>query len=857
MLCPPVARLAARLPVWSSARRPPLNPTTLPPFFIPERARRDLGVDDVFAVLHAQCRSPFGAEALDDEPFPKTLEALLARMDLVLEAHALAELSVAPDFGAVVDVRPLIDLIGKEGVLGPAELVEFGKTFDGVSRVRALLESRAESLPKLFAIADPMSDARTFVQRVRKSFDDEGNFTDEASPTLKELRTRVRQLRQDAKGQLDDLVREYDDLGVLRDRNFTIRNDRYVLPVRADVQARVEGIVHDASQTGQTVFIEPRALMQVGNRIKIATSACREEEHRILVELTKVVRERADALSRDLVRIGELEATFARATFTSRIGAVRPRILTNADDVTKMDLQTARHPLLEWMRSEAQRTGVRGGPAPKTVIPSDIGTNGKRALVISGPNAGGKTVALKTVGLCCMMVRAGLPIPADSASAVPLLAALFCTLGDDQSLEEALSSFSGHLTALREILDALERQVKRGAVVVLLDELLSGTDPAQGAALAQAVLERLVSDGRVLTVATTHYERLKTLAIAADDEDRSHFRNASVALDEEGRPTFTLRLDEVGGSNALDAARRHGLNGAIIERADALLDPNEKDLHAVLARLSAQSAHLEQRLEAASTERRRAENDAQRLERKLLEVKREKERLRVQGARALKNELKAARRKIAEAIEKVKAGASAQELDALSHDLLEEERKADVVAESLRPETDRAAPKSIEVGAKVEVATSPGTVMDVLEIDGDVVVVGRGALRMRVDRKDLLAPSSSNAAVAPGKAGKQDRKRGRKQRTAKIANQSEPKTQDNTLDLRGVRVEEGLDLMEAFLDTLLQAGRTKAWILHGHGTGAMKRGVRDALKTSRYVSKFGPAEHDDGGDALTAVTMGE
>jgi DNA mismatch repair protein MutS2 len=809
------------------------------------RAAKDLGFAEVEGILASSCKTPFGHEALQDQPFPSTLEAITARLDEALEARHAVERKVAPDFAGIKDVRHVLDAVEKGIVLGANDIVDVAKTLDALARLHDVIVFQGNEAPALVEVARAIDDDRRFTKRVLRSFDEQGILTDDASPELASLRNKVRALRAEAQEQLSSLVRELDEGGLLRDRNFTVRNDRYVLPVKSEYQARVEGIVHDASQTHQTVYVEPRALLQIGNRIKIARADVEQEEQRILKELSLEVAELAPRLAVDLSRAGHVEAAFARGAFAARVDGKRAVLDVNA---RSLSLLRARHPLLEHMRSLALAEDA--SRAMPRVIGNDLAFGGASALVISGPNAGGKTVALKTAGLIALLARAGIPAPVDDGSAIPAFSSVCVSIGDAQSLEGALSSFSGHLVVLRGILEEVEQHRERGPVLVLLDELLAGTDPSQGAALAQATLEHLV-DRTALVVATTHYERLKVLGVVR----RERFRNASVALDAAGRPTFHLVLDQAGASNALDAAKRFGLPEALVGRAAELLSPDEKELQSVLRTLSEQKGALQAKLDDAEEARTRLTIESQKIERKLADVEREAARLRKEGKRAFLDEIKEARKAVADAIE-VSKGGDARALNKASRDLLdlESNTRADVEP-SVKAELTR--PVSVKVGDVVELASVPGSRVTVLEVDGDDVVVARGPVKMRSTIDQLRSPdekpskskpptSSSTLpqpAAFPGSSPRSSPSGG------------EPRTNENTLDVRGRRGEEALEMVEAFLDRLLRDGRTRGYILHGHGSGALKKTIRGALSSSRYVSRASAADSDDGGDSWTVVTL--
>ncbi|MBM4283328.1 MAG: hypothetical protein FJ137_22155 [Deltaproteobacteria bacterium] len=853
--------------------------TSLLPLSVDPRALRDLGFDDVRTILRDLCRTPFGKEALDHDVFPVHGDVLTDRVDGALEAREATARKVAPDFGGLREVRHILDASGKGVVLAAADILDVARTIDALGRLKDVVTFQGDEAPRLAALAEQLADERRFSRRVFRSFDDAGQLTDDASPELAIRRSRVRALRAEAQERLVDLVREFDDMAVLRDRNFTIRNDRYVLPVKSEFQGRVDGIVHDASQTHQTVFIEPRALLQLGNRIKIARAEVIEEEQRILRELSGEIDELGPRLGRDLAIAGALEAAFARGAFAFATDgvAVLPR-------GSALSLRRARHPLLAWMRARA----VAEGRAASAVTPNDLRLDDARCLVVSGPNAGGKTVALKTAGLVSLLARAGVPVPVDEGSQIPAWAGVFVSIGDEQSLQGGFSSFSGHLAAVARIVDdnaraLADRHTAMGPEVgvdvattatataapqtlVLLDELMSGTDPAQGAALAQAVLEDLVDAGATVVV-TTHYDRLKALALAeaaeAAGRHARRFRNASVGVDRDGRPTFVLVMDEVGTSNALDAARRYGLSERTVERALSLLAPEQKELHALLRALAEQKQALSAELAAAQDERARFATETARLERRLQDVESERTRLRAEGKRAFLVELEAARQKVKDAIEATKKG-DARALNDASQRLkdLEATTRAELAPRTPASTSALLALSSVAPGDVVELAHMPGVKLTVVEVDGDDVVVARGPVRTRATRASLRAPGAEPASSSAAKGA---RGAAKKARAASASSSSaaattagpEPRTSDNSLDVRGQRADEALELVDAFLDKLLRKNHATGWILHGHGGGALKKAVRSHLQQSRYVARHGPGPLDDGGDAWTIIELDE
>ena len=825
----------------------------LPALRVSDRALSDLGFREVQGVLRGLTRTPFGKESLDDDLFPVDVDVLGRRTTTAMEARAAVRRAVAPDFGGLREVRHIVDASGKGVVLAPADILDVARTIDALGRLKDVVIFQADEAPQLVALAGHIADERRFARRVFRSFDEAGQLTDDASPELSARRGRVRVLRAEAQEKLVDLVRDYADADLLRDRNFTIRNDRYVLPVKSEFQGRVDGIVHDASQTHQTVFIEPRALLQIGNRIKIARAEVIEEEQRILQELSLEIDELAPRLAADLKIAGLLEAAFARGAFAAAIDAVVVDV-DSAADVT-LDLRRARHPLLAFMAA----TAVREGKSARPVTPNDLRLDGARCLVISGPNAGGKTVALKTLGLLSLMARAGIPVPVDGG-VVPCWSGITVSIGDDQSLQGGFSSFSGHLTAVKGIVDDVEAIASSGSagpVLVLLDELMSGTDPAQGAALGQAVLEDLVSKGAVVVV-TTHYDRLKALGLADQQSVGARggkvFKNASVGTDSEGRPTFVLTLDEVGASNALDAARRFGLSAQTVARAESLLAPDEKELQGLLRVLGEQKMQLQARLDDADLKSAEVAKESARLEKRLVDVEAERAHLRREGKKAFVDELRSAREEIGRAIEAARSG-DARALNAASHALkkIDDDVQTELANKPLAASSSATLTR-VSTGDIVEVVSMPGVRLTVVEIDGDDVTVARGAVRTRTNLSQLRVAGRDPLDKALGRSKGTPPKKA-KAPVSSSSSGPEPRSSDNSLDVRGQRADEAVELLEAFLDKLLRESRSTGYVLHGHGGGSLKKAVRSWLGGSRYVKAHGSGSLDDGGDGWTVVEL--
>jgi DNA mismatch repair protein MutS2 len=598
-----------------------------------------------------------------------------------------------------------------------------------------------------------------------------------------------------------------------------------VLPVRSDAHLRVDGIVHGSSASGSTLFVEPRELTEVGNRLRLAEAEAAREEARVLIALSSEVKAAQGACEHAFFACVTADLCAAATRWADETESV---VLSVAPEPT-LDLRAARHPLLLLTDID--------------VVPNDIVLASSSALIISGPNAGGKTVALKTAGLVAWMVRAGLPVPVRAESVVGWFDLVLCDIGDEQSITRSLSTFSAHIENLRAILECATP-----SCLVLLDEIAAGTDPEEGAALAAALLEALTARGAAVGV-TTHYERLKELAT-----QNNHFKNASVGFDfEHMAPTFRLLMGVPGPSSALAVALRHGLPESVIARAKALLPTQAVDRETALREIARERAELEKLTREAELELVR--------ERELREaLETERHAFREQAAREVDRdvrELRVSVRAARQELEVVRARLRGAPVDPAA--LRELERGVSRVAARValggelgahgtsgpKPALSELSRAELRVGQSV-FHRSLGASGQVIEIcDREQVRLMIGAMKLLVPIRELSALPGHARLKAPKPAPQRQR-----------ATQPKPlataqRTQDTTLDLRGERVDEALGRVDAFIDRLLGGNEAVGFVLHGHGTGALKSNVRDHLRASAYVEHSRPAESNEGGDAFT------
>ncbi len=751
---------------------------------------------------------------------PAASEALArAEARLSAEALVLASEGARLPVSDVPDVRRVVERVRRGAVADAGELRDVRRLLGAaleLARFIAEHAGRAPELARRLPIDAKLSRLREEIQRC---IDDDGTVADRASPELSQARRKVAQLRQQVKARLSELIHRYRE--ALQDAYFAERDGRYVLPVRADAPFRIEGMVLGSSASGQTLYIEPRELSELGNRLKLAEADAEHEAARVLAVLSEALAPQIDSVLEAVEATAHADALRAIVEFAESTSAH----VLEFDSTGCMSLLGMRHPLL----------AVRG----VRVVENDLPLSSGHGLVLSGPNAGGKTVALKCFGLAALMQASGLPIPANRESKVGYFHSVLSDIGDDQSLARSLSTFSGHIERVRDILALSEP-----GVLVLLDELAGGTDPEEGAALAVALLESLVRRGAAVAV-TTHYERLKDLGHESDVID-----NAAVGFDfERLEPTFRLKLGTPGASSALAVARRHGLPAQVVERAQSIVPEISQRREALVHELERQRVEVERLRRETEEEKERQVELARRME---AEMRREAERERKELSRAGEELSRAVREARAEVLRVRKSvGDSVRD----RAQLREADKTIDEAARlvAMGSELDRrtrgggAVPQvELSVGTKVRVA-GLGAIGEVIEAPS------RGQVRVLCGVMKLSVPLEQ-ITLASGKEAREAAPKTQKPRPAKPAAPTftaPPRTDDVTLDLRGVRVEEGLDRVDAFLDGLLQRNEFAGYVLHGHGTGAMKNAVRDHLRAHTLVVSSRPAERDEGGDAFT------
>lgn len=762
------------------------------------------------------------AEATSFGPSRRLAEALAPSADPVLVTRGLDETDQARQLleerstvgiGSAHDIGPWVARAARGGRLDPGAFVEILETLDAAARLQTALAD--DRRPLLRDLARQLHALPSLRATLGRSFDPTGALLDTASPRLGALRVAVRVAYDRLRRRLDTLVHS-ELAGSLQEPIVTLRNGRYVVPVRSDARSRVKGIVHDASGSGQTLFIEPLVVVELGNAWREAAAAEEEEVGRILDELSTLVGANATLLHETLEALARFDLWAAKAKLAAEMDAVR----AESADRPEIILLGARHP------------GLVG-----RVVPIDVRLgDGFSALVVTGPNTGGKTVTLRTIGLLCLMHQAGLHVPADPGSRLPVLEDVFADIGDEQSIAQSLSTFSGHLRRIIRIVGAAGPNT-----LVLLDELGAGTDPTEGSALAQALLDHFIRSGS-LVAATTHYAELKAYAHTAPGA-----MNAAVDFDLETlSPTFHLTIGLPGGSQAFAIAERLGLDATIVADARSRLTESQQAFEQTLASIREAEGATAEALEGARADRARAAEERHQAAEERRRARRERDDV-VRGAREeadrLLEEVRGAVRETRRALERETVTAPA--LDA-AVDAAEAAVARLPVVDAPAPEAPRVR-RSWRVGehARSRSGSWEGRIA-ALDRRGRRATLESGEMRISVTLDDL-EPVAARATPVPPSArsggGAGQLQLGRVRAIAA------------SLDLRGARVEEALESLARYLDDASLAGLDRVTIVHGLGTGALRDAVRAEAGSHPLVRSVRPGDRGEGGDGATVIEL--
>jgi len=764
-------------------------------------------------------------------PLPESLEQSQALLAETTELLALDGLMAGAggaglSFQGVADIAGVVAHCAKGGCAGGESLLDVATTLAAARRLRRAIDE-PELRPVCTALLSTLRTLPDLEQRLLFCLEEGGRIADRASAPLEGLRRQLLEGRRERRDRLQDLVRRYSAL--LQDSVVSERHGRPVLAVRAGAASQLPGLVHDSSASGNTVFVEPQVVIALGNRIRELEGKERDLELAVLRQLSGLVGadgEALDLLQSILVR---LDFALARARYGQWLGAVRPEL--SKEPNAGFELKDLRHPLLLWQQK-------REGGHPVVPVTISVGET-LRVVAITGPNTGGKTVGLKSVGLAALMARAGLFLPCTGSPRLPWCAQVLADIGDEQSLQQNLSTFSGHIRRIARILEALPGP---GASLVLLDEVGAGTDPVEGSALATALLKHLADRAR-LTIATTHFGELKALKYADP-----RFENASVAFDVETlSPTYKLQWGIPGRSNALAIAGRLGLREAVLHQAAAQLAPlGEGEVNQVIAGLEDQRQRQQEAAEEAAVLLARTELLHEELLLRWQEQKDQSAELQEQRRQQLEQSIRKGQQEVRRIIRRLRQGES-------SSDLGETARLAGQRLKRLEQQ-HRPSPERREhrgwmpaIGDRVRLLAL-GKAAEVLAIaaDGQELTVRCGVMRMTVELAAIEGLHGEKPTPPEPKAQVQVQVQGKRGLGGRGP---DVRTERNTVDVRGLRVHEA----EAAVEEHLRNANGPVWVIHGVGTGKLKRGLRQWLDSVPYVERVSDAAQGDGGGGCSVV----
>jgi DNA mismatch repair protein MutS2 len=755
---------------------------------------------------------------------PETdLDKARARQQETSEARRLLDVQGAMSVGGARDVRPRVEAAVRGASLLPADLLEVAVTLSSGQRLKRSLTRLADHFPRLAAMSSRIEGCPGMVSEIERCLDDRGAVVDNASPRLSRIRRELKVAHGRLLDRLNRILTSPSNALYLQEALVTQRYGRYVIPLKANFKGRIPGLVHDQSSSGATLFVEPLATVELNNHWRELQLEEQHEVERILAQLSVLVAANAPSIERTVEALAELDLTLAKARYAEDTDAAEAQLVpfgetppdaANGHPGSIVRLIKARHPLLD----------------PATVVPVDVYLDDTYySVVITGPNTGGKTVTLKTIGLLTLMAQAGLHVPAREDSALSVFQSLYTDIGDEQSIEQSLSTFSAHLANIIRILDRADQRS-----LVLLDELGAGTDPVEGAALAQAILAHLLQRG-ITTFVATHFAELKAYAYTTPGVE-----NASVEFDVEAlSPTYELTIGLPGRSNALAIATRLGLPTTIIDEARNRLSIDDVATEDLLKEIHNLREATSQAYKEAQAARQAAEAVARRLEGRLASIEEERREI-LEAAQAeaqeelarLQQEIRHLRRRMATEI-----GVQEQ----LRHIEAEAQLLDEKVLAPPPPSRPRVLPRRpLQAGDTILVA-GLGVDGEVLEVVDDGLEVQIGHFRVRVRPEDVELRDRPVTPPPPT--------------TEKAVSLPLTPSPGIELHLRGYRVADALPRLEEYLNNAFLAGLPWVRVVHGKGSGALRKAVRDALPGHALVASFRSGEEGEGGQGVTVVEL--
>ena len=751
------------------------------------------------------------------------------KLELVTEGRRLLSVNDSIRLGGCIDADPLLAIAEKSGVLEGEVIHRLAYMLSIGRDLGRSLKFHAEEYPKLASLADGLTPPKGLIETINNTVTDRGEVLDSASDKLASIRREIRNAYNRLLGRLEKMLHDPKYQPMIQDAVITQRAGRYVIPLKAEYKNQMKSIIHDQSASGATIFVEPLAVVDANNAYQELQLAERDEVHRILRVLSEQIADNAFEIRTVNQTLAEIDFVLMCAKYADDLGANEPILAEkrhrSGNPVIK--LYGARHPLL---------------PKEKAVPIDVVLDEDKFVVIITGPNTGGKTVSLKTVGLMILMTQSGLHIPAESGSEISPFSNVFADIGDEQSIEQSLSTFSGHMTNQIRILNRAG-----GKTLVLLDELGSGTDPQEGSALARAIMQYIV-EHHIPCFAATHFSELKMFA-----QSTPGVTNASMEFDLKTlRPTYHLTIGLPGRSNALLIAKKLGLNEEILANAQKTIDPADMHADNLLDEIRRQYDAAKKARSHADRMRSLAENDQRELKKRLDAIEDEREKILQESQEALEEEVRELREELARIRRTMnKAKAPAEDVRQLDQDLKAAEK-------TVRKSGDKALKKAanlpedrpFKAGDKVRVRSLGTESLAVISaIDGDEAEIRLGALRMRVPVRELSRRNEEEAPAESAPATAVET------RTARVSGEIFHASPGVEIDLRGLDSEDMSDRLEKYLDDAALAGLPYVRIIHGKGTGVLRRTARKLLLNHPHVKYIESGQDNEGGDGVTIAHM--
>ena len=782
-----------------------------------------LEFDKIREKLKDCATSNFGKE-LAEKIFPAdNFEDVREDLKLTTEAVKIFAIN-SPPFGGIFDIREILKKISLGSSADSEEFLNILSTMFAMRNIKKFFKESELDTPKLKFRASQIEILGNLEKQIDNAIDEHGAVKDSASSELQKIRRELRAAQNKIKSEIFDILHDASKQKFFQDAIITMRGDRYVLPVKLEYKSQVPGIVHDQSATGATVFIEPMAIVNLNNSIKQLESEERAEVNRILRALSEAVRKNSDELLSNVEILAKIDFVFAKAKLAEKLQATEP-ILEKFTD-----LKSARHPLI---------------PAEK-IIPIDIklGENFS-ILLVTGPNTGGKTVSMKTLGLLALMAQSGLYIPAASGSKIAVYKNIFADIGDEQSIEQSLSTFSAHMKKIVSILENVQP-----TDLVLLDEIGAGTDPDEGSALAMAILEKLLRI-KTSTIATTHYSELKTFAYSTDG-----IENACVEFNSETlQPTYRLLIGIPGASNAFAISQRLGLEKNIINRAKNFITADHANFEKVLSELENERIIYRQKnleISARQVEIEKHEKKIAEMRDELAKSKGEIIRKAKEKSAAMVRETKREAEEIISSLKEQFDDLGVKKRQQAIQNARDKIRMSEIeTAEGIIADKSvgkRINKKLLKVGDTIYIKSldQKGIILSI-EKGGKELAVQVGAMKTTVKTSACKFVSHNSEEISEPAATNNNR--GSKNLLQKIS------TVSREIDIRGMMVDEAEQICGKFIDDAQLAGLKQILIIHGKGTGALRKGIHDFLRRNKSVENFNLADIDEGGAGATILTL--